>query len=135
MGPQHLCGLNNGTAWLRVKNVNRTLFHDGYSPNETSTSRYYSTNHYFGYGHWLWMTPTDIQSRELSIGIVHYNEVLPAQGVNTQEKFLAFLQANHNLVYQLIESGEIIDFNYTSKAAYKSKKLLKLLYWHLQLKV
>ncbi|MEH2026209.1 NAD(P)/FAD-dependent oxidoreductase [Nostoc sp.] len=130
IGPQHLCGLNNGTAWLRVKNVNRTIFHNGYSPNETSTSRYYSTNHYFGYGHWLWMTPTDIPSRELSVGIVHYQEVLPAEGIDTQEKFLAFVQTNHNLLYQLIDSGEVIDFHYKPRIAYKSKKLFSEDNWY-----
>jgi flavin-dependent dehydrogenase len=129
-GRENLSGLDNGSAWLRVKNVDRTIFHDGYAPTETSTSRYYSTNHYFGYGHWLWMTPTDIVSKELSIGIVHYRDVFPSEGIDTLDKFLTFLKANHNLLYQLVDSGEIVDFHCLPQIAHKSKTLFSEDNWY-----
>ncbi|GAB1544097.1 hypothetical protein NUACC21_67730 [Scytonema sp. NUACC21] len=129
-GSENLCGLDNGVASLRVKNVDRTIFHNGYAPTETSTSCYYSTNYYFGYGHWLWMTPTDMESKELSIGIVQYNDVFPNEWVNTPDKFLSFLEANHNLVYQLINSGNIVEFHNQPKIAHKSKKLFSEDNWY-----
>ncbi|MDF5731415.1 MAG: hypothetical protein PUP92_26275 [Rhizonema sp. PD38] len=39
------------------------------------------------HGHWLWMIPTDTQSMELSIGIIQHHDVIPAESINTQEKF------------------------------------------------
>lgn len=45
--PEELLGVDNGSAWLRVKNVDRTLFHSGYHPEGSSNSHYYATNHFF----------------------------------------------------------------------------------------
>ena len=129
-GPENLLGLNNGSTWLRVKNVDRTIFHSGYHPDGASTSHYYSTNHYFGHGHWLWMIPIDKKSMELSIGVIHHHDVIPAEQINTQDKFCAFLKANHNILAQLIDSGEIVDFNYWSKIAHKSKTMFSPDNWY-----
>ncbi len=129
-GPENLLGLNNGSTWLRVENVDRTIFHSGYHPTGASTSHYYSTNHYFGHGHWLWMIPIDKHSMELSIGVIHHHDVIPAEQINTQDKFCAFLKANHNLLAQLIDSGEIVDFNYWPKIAHKSKTMFSPDNWY-----
>ena len=34
-GPENLYGLNNGASWVRVKDVDRNLFHDGYDPDNS----------------------------------------------------------------------------------------------------
>ena len=129
-GPENLYGLNNGASWVRVKNVDRTLFHDGYDPDNTSVSHYYATNHYFGHGHWLWMIPIDTENQQLSIGMMHHHDVIPSKQVNTQEKFLAFLNANHTLLYNLIESGETVDFHHWPRAAHKSKTMFSEDNWY-----
>jgi flavin-dependent dehydrogenase len=129
-GPENLLGLNNGSTWLRVENVDRTIFHSGYHPTGASTSHYYSTNHYFGHGHWLWMIPIDKHSMELSIGVIHHHDVIPAEQINTQDKFCAFLKANHNLLAQLIDSGKVVDFNYWPKIAHKSKTMFSPDNWY-----
>ena len=129
-GPENLLGVENGSAWLRVKNVDRTIFHSGYHPDGTSSSHYYATNHFFGHGHWLWMIPIDKKSMDLSIGIIHHHKVIPAEGVNTLDKFRGFLQANHNLLAQLIDSGEIVDFHYLPRIAHKSKVLFSPDNWY-----
>lgn len=129
-GPENLYGLNNGAAWVRVKNVDRALFHNGYDPNNASVSHYYATNHYFGHGHWLWMIPIDTENQQLSIGVMHHHDVLPAKQVNNQEKFLAFLKANHTVLYDLIQSGEAVDFHYWPKAAHKSKTMFSKDNWY-----
>ena len=129
-GPAQLQGLNNGAAWMRVKNVDRTLFHDGYDPIGATCSHYYATNHMLGHGHWVWLIPTDTETMELSIGIAHHHSVIPAQSINSKEKFCAFLEANHTVLYRLLQSGEAIDFHYLPRAAHKSKTLFSPDNWY-----
>lgn len=129
-GPENLMGLNNGATWVRVKNVDRSIFHDGYDPYGATSSHYYGTNHFFGKGHWMWMIPLDTRNHELSIGIMHHHDVLPASKVNTKEKFLGFLEKNHNVIYKLIQSGEEIDYHYLPRPAHKSKKMFSEDNWY-----
>ncbi|MGV2387660.1 MAG UNVERIFIED_CONTAM: hypothetical protein LVR29_02940 [Microcystis novacekii LVE1205-3] len=97
-----LYGVNTGSAWVRVQNVDRTIFHSGYDPTGASCSHYYATNHWFGKGHWLWMIPTDIETMELSIGVIHHHDYISSESLNSKEKFYEFLKANHNILYQLV---------------------------------
>ncbi|MEA5568505.1 NAD(P)/FAD-dependent oxidoreductase [Anabaena sp. UHCC 0399] len=129
-GPENLLGLNNGSAWLRVKNVDRTIFHSGYHPEGTSNSHYYSTNHYFGHGHWLWMIPIDKKSMDLSIGVIHHHDVIPSEKINTLDKFSGFLKANHQLLADIIDSGEVVDFNYRQRIAHRSKIMFSPDNWY-----
>jgi flavin-dependent dehydrogenase len=129
-GPENLMGLDTGSAWMRVKNVDRTIFHSGYDPLNASTSHYYSTNHYFGNGHWLWMIPIDTKLKELSIGIIHHHQVLPSEQVNTEEKFREFLNGNHKILTNIIDSGEVVDFNYWPRLAHRSKTLFSPDNWY-----
>jgi flavin-dependent dehydrogenase len=129
-GAENLLGLDQGAAWLRVKNVDRTLFQEGYTPANTASSPYYATNHFFGHGHWLWMIPIDRQSMELSIGMVHHHRVIPSETINSLAQFQAFLAANHTVLARLIESGEIVDFHYWSKLAHRSKVLFSPDNWY-----
>jgi flavin-dependent dehydrogenase len=128
--PEHLCGVNTGSAWVQVKNIDRTLFHSGYDPEATSCSHYYATNHWFGQGHWLWMIPTDTDTQEISIGVIHHHEIIPADYLNQEQKFYAFLKANHKLLYDLLSSGEKIDFHYWPRIAHTSKEVLSADNWY-----
>lgn len=130
LGAENLYGVNNGSAWMRVRNVDRSIFHSGHDPANATCSHYYATNHWMGHGHWVWMIPTDTQSLELSIGLVHHHDIIPAVSVNTKEKFFAFLQANHNVVYQLLKSGEEVDFHYLPRLAHKSKQVYSQDNWY-----
>lgn len=129
-GSDELYGVNTGAAWVRVKDVDNKIFHDGYDPNGASCSHYYATNHWFGHGHWLWMIPTDTQSKELSVGIVHHHEVIDKKSINTDEKYYAFLKENHNILYQLVTSGEKIDFHYWPRLAHTSKTMFSEDNWY-----
>ncbi|WP_013334440.1 NAD(P)/FAD-dependent oxidoreductase [Gloeothece verrucosa] len=126
----NLFGVNTGTAWIRVRNIDRNVFDSGYHPLRASSSTYYATNHFFGHGHWLWMIPSDSETMELSIGVIHHHDVIPANSVNTEEKFYEFLKANHTLLYDLIQSGENVDFHYRPKVAYKSKTMFSPDNWY-----
>lgn len=127
---ENLQGVNNGSAWMRIKNVDRFLFDDDYHPNRNIVSHYYGTNHYFGNGHWLWMIPIDNQEKELSIGIIHHHDVISAKSINTKEKFLGFLQTNHTILYNLIVNSEQVDFHYRPKLAHKSKTMFSANNWY-----
>ncbi len=129
-GPENLMGVNTGSAWVRVKNVDRTIFHNGYDPYGTSVSHYYATNHFFGKGHWLWMIPIDSEAQEVSIGIIHHHDAISAKEMNTQEKFEAFLKANHRMLYDFIKSGENVDFHYLPRVAHTSKMLFSPDNWY-----
>lgn len=130
-GPENLLGINNGSAWLRVRNVDRTIFHSGYHPEGTSNSHYYATNHYFGHGHWLWMIPLDKKTMDLSIGVIHHHDVIPSDKINTLDKFTGFLKANHKLLGEIIDSGEVVDFNYRQRIAHRSKVMFSPDNWYL----
>ena len=129
-GPENLLGLNNGAVFLRVKNVDRDIFDKGYHPDAATSSHYYATNHYFGHGHWMWMIPIDKEAKELSIGIMQHHDQLPSKVVNSKEKFLEFLKANHEMVYNLIQSGELVDFHYWPKVAHRSKQMFSADNWY-----
>ena len=128
--PDHHFGLDNGASWFRIRGVDRTIFHDGLDPLGSTASHYYATNHWFGHGHWAWMIPIDIQEQELSIGVVHHHDVLPAQTINTREKLLGFLDKNHTLLYRLATSGEIADYRYLKHPCHSSKVLFSKDNWY-----
>ncbi|MBW4556221.1 MAG: tryptophan halogenase [Trichormus sp. ATA11-4-KO1] len=129
-GSDNLYGVNNGSAWLRVRNMDRSLFHDGYDPTSATASHWYATNHWFGHGHWLWMIPTSTDPLELSIGVIHHHEVIHSEQINTRDKFLAFLKANHTHLYKLITSGEQVDFHYLPRVAHSSKMVFSPDNWY-----
>ena len=110
--PRDKAGIKNGAAWVRVRGVDRSLFHDELDRGDTSTVRYYGTNHFFGHGHWLWMIPLSREEMEISIGVMHHHDYVPARSLNSQEKFEAFLENNHAILHQLVRSGEVVDFAY-----------------------
>lgn len=118
------------SGWVLVRNVDRTIFDNSVYSTESLESRYYATNHWMGKGHWLWMIPVDSQSKELSVGLLHHPDVIPCELVNTKEKFYAFIKANHNLVYKVLQSGEHVEFNYWPRIAHTSKKMFSRDNWY-----
>ena len=128
---EELYGINTGSSWVHVKGIDRTLMDDGYNPDTTLASRYYTTNHWFGEGHWIWMLPIGKSGKELSIGVVYHQNVIPTKDLNTFDKLKAFLKANHTLLYNLIESGdELVDFRNLPRLAHKSKKVISEDNWY-----
>ena len=128
--PDELYGIQTGSAWLRLKNFNRDLIDQGYNPTESAASRYYSTNHWFGHGHWFWMLPIEKDEDELSIGIVYHKEIIPGKTINQLDKLKGFLQANHTILYNLIESGEVVDFHHLPRLPHNSKQIISSDNWY-----
>ena len=129
-GPEHHFGLNNGASWVRVKGADRTRFHSGSDPLGAAASHYYGTNHFLGHGHWIWMIPIDMDTGEISIGVMHHHEVIPASSINTQEKLYAFLRANHRILYDLLRCGELVDFHYFGRPGHSSRRLFSPDNWY-----
>ena len=129
-GPENLHGLDTVSAWVRVKGVDRSLFCEGSDPERTSTSHWYATNHFFGHGHWVWMIPIDKDSCTVSFGLVAHRGEIEPRSVNTQDKLLAFLAANHRLLADLIGSGEIQDFVCWDRPSHLSKEMFGENNWY-----
>lgn len=123
-------GLMNGSSWVRVKGVDRRRFHGGYDPLGAVASHYYGTNHFFGDGHWIWMIPIDMDTDEISIGVMHHHQVIPSAAINTQEKLYAFFRENHRILYDLLQTGEIVDFHYFGRPGHSSKRLFSQDNWY-----
>ena len=47
---EKLRGINTGSAWLRVKNIDAKILDPGYQPAVQCANRYYTTHHWMGYG-------------------------------------------------------------------------------------
>ncbi|KYQ91737.1 hypothetical protein DLAC_07521 [Tieghemostelium lacteum] len=117
--PKHLFGLQNASTWVRVKNVDKKLF-DFNNPNVTA-SWYYATNHFFGHGYWIWMIPLERGSHDFSIGVSYHRDKIDPSQLNSYEKFMNFLEKNQKILYNLISSGELVDFHRWPKLAHTSK--------------
>lgn len=129
-GPEQHFGLNNGASWVRVKHVDRARFHSGYDPLGAAASHYYGTNHFLGHGHWIWMIPIDMDTDEISIGVMHHHDAIPASSINTQEKLYAFFRANHRILYDLLQTGELVDFHYFGRPGHSSRRLFSPDNWY-----
>ncbi|MCG8602654.1 MAG: tryptophan 7-halogenase [Verrucomicrobiales bacterium] len=125
-----LVGLETGSAWLRVDDIDRDLFQTRREETNGSASHYYGTNHWFGYGHWVWMIPIEKESRALSIGVVHHKNCIDGSKLNSREKFLRFLKANHRILFNMIESGTVLDFKYLPKVAHGSREMISKDQWY-----
>ncbi len=130
-GPKNLFGLQNGAAWVRVRGVDRQTFIDGIDQNRTVTSQYYATNHFFGPGHWLWMIPISMgDTMQLSVGVMYHHQVIKGKDLDTTEKFMAFLKANHEVLYNLINGCEVEDFAHWARASHYCKQMFSPDRWY-----
>eukprot|EP01132_Coremiostelium_polycephalum_P001479 gene1479-1866_t len=121
--PKDLFGLQNASTWVRVKNIDRSQYDSSNQDNVTS-SLYYDTNHFFGPGYWIWMIPIERGSRDFSIGVSYHKDKISPSQLNSYDKFMSFLETNQKVLYNIIKSGEIVDFHrwpclpHTSKTFY-----------------
>jgi len=130
-GPKNLFGLKNGTAWVRVRGVDRKKFVDGIDHERTVTSQYYATNHFFGPGHWLWMIPISMgDTMQLSVGVMYHHSVIKGRDLDTEEKFMAFLEANHKVLYDLVNDREVEDFVHWARPSHYCKQMFSPDRWY-----
>lgn len=129
--PEELYGLNNASAWTRIRGADRSRFHSGYDPEgPTFVSKYYATNQFFGHGHWVWMIPTCCETNEVSIGVVYHKDVINSERFSTRDKFFAFLKENHRALYDFATTGEPLDYFNWSRIAHASKEMFSPDNWY-----
>ena len=96
-------------AWGRWKGIGNFPMPD------VGARRSWATNHFCGYGYWIWMIP--LSGGDTSIGLVydkrHFD--LPAGG-KLRERFEKFV-TNHDGLRELMQGAEIVDDDFL---AYKS---------------
>lgn len=130
-GPKNLFGLKNGAAWVRVSGVDRQSFIDGIDAKRTVTSQYYATNHFFGPGHWLWMIPISMgDEMQLSVGVMYHHEVIRGKDLDSREKFMAFLKANHEVLYDLVADCAVEDFVHWARPSHYCKEMFSKDRWY-----
>jgi len=123
-----LYGVNNASVWVRVKNEDLSfpgMFHgdSGWNVHKAYSSFWYATGHYFGVGHWLWVIPIEkYGAREVSIGVSFHKDIIPLNSMNSVEKFYAFLKANHEVLYKVCASAELVDFQVLPKLPHINKQ-------------
>jgi flavin-dependent dehydrogenase len=116
------------SMWARFKNVRHIDEIAARGPLEFSRknvgSRRLATNHYMGFGHWIWVIP--LRNGETSIGVVWDKRLVNLHESRDREAaFLAFLNSKIALS-QLLEGSQIRsdDFRYYSHLPYVTKQYM-----------
>ena len=71
---------------------------------EVVASRRLATNHFVGYGYWIWFIP--LRGGETSVGLVWDKRLVDPKGANMEEKLRGFLDENP-LTREMLEHAEI----------------------------
>lgn len=74
---------------------------------------YFATHHFFGRGNWIWCIPMRSPDGTplMSVGITYRKDVYPYGQVRTMEQFLTCVGHEHEMIVELVRSGEIVDTN------------------------
>ena len=123
--PADLMDIENASVWLQVNDLDSSMLVGDLARGQTLASWLFATNHFCGDGHWLWVIP--IKNREekfsLSIGVSFHKQRHQLSQFNDQDKFLAFLQANHTVLYNVVMSGSIGLFRTLPRLPHVSSKM------------
>jgi flavin-dependent dehydrogenase len=109
--------------WKNVRHIDDLAARGGFSGSNVS-SRRLGTNHYTGYGYWIWVIP--LGNGETSIGVVFDKRLVDLhQSTNRGEDFVAFLKAIPSLA-ELLEGAEprMEDLRFYSHLAYSTKQYM-----------
>jgi len=109
--------------WKNVKHIDDLAVKLGLAPGNVS-SRRLATNHYTGYGYWIWVIP--LGNGETSIGVVFDKRLIDLhQSKDRAADFFAFLKAIPSLA-ELIEGAEprLEDLRFYSHLAYATKQYM-----------
>ncbi|HEU4888293.1 MAG TPA: NAD(P)/FAD-dependent oxidoreductase, partial [Thermoanaerobaculia bacterium] len=109
--------------WKNVRHIDDLAVRLGISGGNVS-SRRLGTNHYTGYGYWIWVIP--LGNGETSIGVVFDKRLIDLHhSKNRAEDFIAFLKAIPALA-ELIEGAEprLDDLRFYSHLPYATKQYM-----------
>jgi flavin-dependent dehydrogenase len=109
--------------WKNVRHIDDLAARSGFSGSNVS-SRRLGTNHYTGYGYWIWVIP--LGNGETSIGVVFDKRLINLhQSKNRADDFLAFLKGIPSLA-ELLDGAEprMEDLRFYSHLAYSTKQYM-----------
>ncbi|MDQ3281166.1 MAG: NAD(P)/FAD-dependent oxidoreductase [Acidobacteriota bacterium] len=109
--------------WKNVRHIDDLAVRLGISGGNVS-SRRLGTNHYTGYGYWIWVIP--LGNGETSIGVVFDKRLIDLHhSKNRADDFAAFLKAIPTL-NELLEGAEprLDDLRFYSSLAYATKQYM-----------
>src|SRR5215211_4650907 len=109
--------------WKNVRHIDDLAVRVGLSAGNVS-SRRLGTNHYTGYGYWIWVIP--LGNGETSIGVVFDKRLVDLHhSKNRSDDFIAFLKAIPSL-NELLEGAEprLDDLRFYSHLAYATKQYM-----------
>ena len=109
--------------WKNVRHIDDLAVKHGFAAGNVS-SRRLATNHYTGYGFWIWVIP--LGNGETSIGIVFDKRLVDLhQSKNRPEDYVAFLKAIPSLA-ELLDGAEprLDDLRFYGTLAYVSKQYM-----------
>ena len=127
-------GIDTSSAWVRLEGFDRArldamqLF--PFAEDGTLHPNYFSTNHFMSEGNWMWMIPLDDEVQSLSLGIVFQNDQIPANELNTLERFVSWLARNNTLLHDLVRSGTVRDFSVRMGLSRKSRRFFSKDRWY-----
>jgi flavin-dependent dehydrogenase len=113
--------------WFRIKKFDRNILKNinalGPMPPGPGEAyhydRYYSTHHFMGEGHWIWLIPMKDEdgSDRMSIGFVSHPDHFKGH-VRNMNEFLSNVDQLHPVIGELVRSGEIVDTQILRKYHY-----------------
>ena len=109
--------------WKNVRHIDDLAARGGFSASNVG-SRRLGTNHYTGYGYWIWVIP--LGNGETSIGVVFDKRLVGLHHSKTRaEDFVSFLKAIPSLA-ELLEGAEprMEDLRFYSHLAYSTKQYM-----------
>jgi flavin-dependent dehydrogenase len=109
--------------WKNVRHIDELATRNGLSGGNVG-SRRLATNHYTGYGYWIWVIP--LGNGETSIGVVFDKRLVDLHhSKNRHADFVAFLKAIPSLA-ELLEDAEprLDDFRFYSHLPYFTKQYM-----------
>jgi flavin-dependent dehydrogenase len=109
--------------WKNVRHIDELAVQLGIAKSNVG-SRRLGTNHYTGYGYWIWVIP--LGNGETSIGVVFDKRLVDLHhSKNRGEDFVAFLKAIPSL-NELLEGAEprLADLRFYSHLAYAAKQYM-----------
>ena len=110
--------------WKNVRNIDDLAARDGALATRNIGSRRLSTNHYMGFGYWIWVIP--LGNGETSIGVVFDKRLVDLHhSKNRAEDFTAFLKAIPSLA-ELLESAtpRLDDLRFYSHLPYVARQYM-----------
>ena len=122
---------NGSASWWRIQgdfDVARMV-----SPEKTDwhkrvfARRWFSTNHLFGPGYWVWVIP--LCSGMTSIGIVTDETIHPVRDRNSFEKSLTWLAGHEQILFESIKDDKPVDFLVLKNFAHTTTKAFSSERW------